>query len=186
MTDFTAALRRIVTGDDADGRSLVILDGPPSATSGSLDLGGLFDIWHDSTSAPIDPHQHTDLGPARAVLAPEAGSVKVRWFIIQPTPDGLDPGRLAAIVRERFAGFDAEDHLRDQTRHPAMHATATLDIICLLEGDVSLILDNEETRIKPGQIVIQRGTSHAWQAHGGPALLLAVLIDRPIAGGASG
>ncbi|MDZ4760602.1 MAG: cupin domain-containing protein, partial [Alphaproteobacteria bacterium] len=69
---------------------------------------------------------------------------------------------------------------------PAMHATATLDIICLLEGDVSLILDNEETRIKPGQIVIQRGTSHAWQAHGGPALLLAVLIDRPIAGGASG
>jgi len=43
---------------------------------------------------------------------------------------------------------------------------------------VSLILDEGETRLKPGQIVIQRGVSHAWAAHGGPALLLAVLIDR--------
>jgi quercetin dioxygenase-like cupin family protein len=49
-----------------------------------------------------------------------------------------------------------------------------------LQGDVSLILEAGETRIKPGQVVIQRGTNHAWVAHGGPALLLAVLIDRPL------
>ena len=42
----------------------------------------------------------------------------------------------------------------------------------------SLILEEGETRLKPGQVVIQRGTNHAWQAHGGPALFLAVLIDR--------
>ena len=59
-----------------------------------------------------------------------------------------------------------------------MHETPTLDIVCLLQGDVSLILEAGETRLKPGQVVIQRGTNHAWQAHGGPALLLAVLIDR--------
>ncbi|MEY4269031.1 MAG: hypothetical protein RLZZ58_247, partial [Pseudomonadota bacterium] len=44
-----------------------------------------------------------------------------------------------------------------------------------------LILENETRHLKPGQVVIQRGTNHAWEAHGGPALLLAVLIDRPIA-----
>ncbi len=64
-----------------------------------------------------------------------------------------------------------------------MHKTATLDVICLLQGEVDLILDKSVTRIKPGQIVIQRGTSHAWEAHGGPAKLLAVLIDRPLASG---
>jgi quercetin dioxygenase-like cupin family protein len=53
-------------------------------------------------------------------------------------------------------------------------------VICLLQGDVSLILEGQETRIKPGQVVIQRGTNHAWKAHGGPALLLAVLVDRPL------
>ena len=62
-----------------------------------------------------------------------------------------------------------------------MHETHSLDVICLLKGDVTLILEGAETRIKPGQIVIQRGTNHAWVAHGGPALLLAVLIDRPLA-----
>jgi hypothetical protein len=62
-----------------------------------------------------------------------------------------------------------------------MHVTPTLDIICPLSGDSSLILEKGETRLKPGQIVIQRGTNHAWVAHGGPALFLSVLIDRPIA-----
>ena len=56
------------------------------------------------------------------------------------------------------------------------------DVICLLRGEASLILEGAETRIRPGQVVIQRGTNHAWVAHGGPALFLAVLIDRPLAG----
>ena len=64
-----------------------------------------------------------------------------------------------------------------------MHRTSSMDVICLLQGEVDLILDNVRTRVKPGQIVIQRGTSHGWEAIGAPALLLAVLIDRPLAGG---
>ncbi len=64
-----------------------------------------------------------------------------------------------------------------------MHKTASLDVICLLQGEVDLILDKSRTRVKPGQIVIQRGTSHGWEAIGGPALLLAVLIDRPLVAG---
>ena len=39
----------------------------------------------------------------------------------------------------------------------------------------------EEIRLKPGNVVIQRGTNHAWHAHGGPASFLAVLIDRSAA-----
>jgi len=61
-----------------------------------------------------------------------------------------------------------------------MHKTSSLDVICLLQGEVDLVLDKVRTRIKPGQIVIQRGTSHGWEAIGAPALLLAVLIDRPL------
>ena len=84
-------------------------------------------------------------------------------------------------MRERFADFDGAHHIIDQTRHPAMHETHSMDVICLIQGDATLILEGAETRLKPGQVVIQRGTNHAWQAHGGPALFLAVLIDRPLA-----
>ena len=183
MTDFAAALRRVITADDAEGESVVILDGPPSATNGDPNLGGLFDIWHDTAAGPLDPAHHEDLGPTRNVLSPGPGNVKVRWFVIQPRPPGVPAEALNARARERFRSFDAEDHLTDQSKHPAMHKTQSLDVICLLQGDVSLILDKSTTRIKPGQVVIQRGTSHGWEAHGSPALLLAVLIDRPLAGG---
>jgi hypothetical protein len=184
VTDFAATMRRVITGDDANGDSIVIIDGPPASTTGAPELGGLFDIWHDTLSGPLDPRSHSDLGPTRPVLSPDPGKVKVRWFVINPRPPGVPAETLNAVARERFRSFDAEDHLTDQSKHPAMHKTETLDVICLLKGEVDLILDKSVTRIKPGQIVIQRGASHAWEAHGGPALLLAVLIDRPLAGGA--
>jgi hypothetical protein len=183
MVDIAAAMRRVITGDDANGDSVVIIDGPPASTTGPVELGGLFDIWHDDVFGPLDPQDHADLGPKRPVLSPDAGKVKVRWFVIHPRPEGVPAEQLNALVRERFRSFDAEDHLTDQSKHPAMHKTESIDVICLLQGDVSLILDKSVTRIRPGQIVIQRGTSHGWEAHGGPALLLAVLIDRPLVGG---
>ena len=180
MFSFKEAMRRVITGDDAGGQSVVILDGGPSSEIGDPNLGGLFEIWEDTASGPLDPKDHADLGTERPVLGPRPGNVQVRWFVIAPAPDGVPKAALDAATRERFADFDGAHHIIDQTRHPGMHETHSIDVICLLQGDVSLILEGSETRIKPGQVVIQRGTNHAWQAHGGPALLLAVLIDRPL------
>lgn len=175
---FADLMRRVVTGDDAQGRSLIVVDGPPSGEIGAAGLGGLYEIWHEAVSGAIDPKEQVDRGEKTPILSPDAGKVKVRWFVIEPPPAGAPADAVKAAARERFAQFGAEHELRDQNRHPAMHQTQTLDIICLISGDVSLVLDNVETRLKPGQIVIQRGTSHGWTAHGGPAFLLAVLIDR--------
>lgn len=177
---FESVLRRVVTGDDAQGQSITILDGPPSAVGAEPGLGGLFEIWAESLNATLNPRDTTDLGPTIPILSPESGGVKVRWFIIEPLPEGVPLEALNAAAKAGFSRLGAGHHVIDQTRHPGMHETHSLDVICLLQGDVSLILEGVETRIKPGQIVIQRGTNHAWTAHGAPALLLAVLIDRPI------
>mgnify|MGYP006063229341 FL=1 len=62
-----------------------------------------------------------------------------------------------------------------------MHKTETVDYIILLKGDVTLILDDEEVDLKPFDVVVQRGTNHAWVNNGTePALLIAVLIDSNI------
>jgi hypothetical protein len=175
---FAEAMRRVITGETADGRSVMIVDGPPSGEIGAAGLGGLYEIWQEAASGSIDPKDTTDKGEVTPLLSPAAGKVKVRWFVIEPPPEGAPPDMIKAAARERFAQFGAAHELRDQDRHPAMHQTQTLDIICLISGEASLVLDESETRLKPGQIVIQRGTSHAWTAHGGPALFLAVLIDR--------
>lgn len=178
---FEEAMRRVITGEGADGRSLVIVDGPPSSEIGAPGLGGLYEIWHEALGEKLNTKDKTDRGETTPILSPAKGKVKVRWFVIEPPPAGAPPELIKAAARERFGQFGAADHLRDQDRHPAMHQTDSLDIICLISGEASLILDDSETRLKPGQIVIQRGVSHAWTAHDGPALLLAVLIDRELA-----
>lgn len=178
MSDFTEAMRRVITGEDADGRSLVVVDGPPASEIGDPSLGGLFEIWHEAIGGKFDKTDARDLGESKPLLSPAGGKVKVRWFVISPIPEGVPPEMAKTLVRQRFADFGADHELTDQDRHPAMHKTETLDIICLIQGEASLILDNEERRLKPGAIVIQRGTSHGWTAHGGPAPFLAVLIDR--------
>jgi len=66
----------------------------------------------------------------------------------------------------------------DISRDPRMHKTKTIDYIVLLEGEISLLLDEGEMDLKPFDVVIQRGTNHAWiNKSSKPALLVAVLID---------
>ncbi len=169
-----------MTGVDTGGRSVVIVDSGPAEIAAAAGAGGLLEIWTDSVSAWLDPKESIDRGKGHAALAPPKNGVKVRWFVIEPVPASVPKHVLDEAVRERFRTFGAEQHITDQRRNSAMHETPTLDIICLLQGDASLILETGETRLKPGQVVIQRATNHAWVAHGGPALFLAVLIDRRV------
>jgi len=78
MSAFREAMRRVITGDDADGKSVIIIDGGPSSEIGDPGLGGLFEIWEDCASGPLDPRVHDDLGTKRPVLGPRAGNVQVR------------------------------------------------------------------------------------------------------------
>lgn len=147
MSNFREAMRRVITGDDGEGRSVVIIDGGPSSEIGDPALGGLFEIWEDAATGRLDPRDHSDLGPAVPVLGPRAGNVQVRWFVINPLPEGVPKEALDAAARERFALFNGAHHIIDQARHPAMHETHSIDIICLVRGEASLILEGGETRL---------------------------------------
>ena len=83
---FEETMRRIVTGDDANGKSTIIIDGPPSGGIGDPALGGLAEIWHEAASGAINPKDAGDLGESVSILAPGDGNVKVRGFMIQPPP----------------------------------------------------------------------------------------------------
>ena len=77
-----------------------------------------------------------------------------------------------------FKAIGAEHERVNTHKHPGMHVTNSIDYIILISGSATLILDNEEVSLTAGDIVIQRGTNHAWSADGDePALFIAVLID---------
>ncbi|MEQ9314323.1 MAG: cupin domain-containing protein [Henriciella sp.] len=180
MSDENAMkFRRVITAEGSDGRSKILIDGPPSSEFRTGELGGLFEIWADAAGGPIDASETRDRGPAKAQLSPNKGQVKIRWFAIGPTPEGAPPEMLREITRKAFVEMGAGDHQPDTSRHPAMHKTHTIDAIILIRGKVRLLLDDDETVIEPGDVVVQRATNHAWVVEGNQsALFVAVLIDR--------
>ena len=59
-----------------------------------------------------------------------------------------------------------------------MHRTETLDYAVVLEGEITMLLDDSEVNLKAGDVVIQRRTNHAWSNRSGkPVKMLYVLID---------
>jgi hypothetical protein len=117
-----------------------------------------------------------DLAPAqRGVLPPGTGTV---LRIIDYPPEPADPAERRRQVAASFAQMfpDAEHRIDDQ--HPGMHKTATVDYAIVLAGEIVAILDEGETVLRAGDVLIQRGTSHAWANRSGqPARICFVLID---------
>jgi len=172
-------LRRIVTGHNADSRSVVVIDGPPARTAGT-ERGGLFELWN-TDGAPVDSTDSVDRADGPVRLVPTSGGTKFRYFAVGPTPEGVTREQQEALMAEFFAEVGSAHHRVDTTRHPAMHKTPTVDYIILLKGDVTLLLEDDEVRLKPFDVVVQRGTNHAWVVNGDePALFIAVLIDADI------
>lgn len=173
--EFLTAMRRIITGIDETAGSAIVLDGPPSA-----EFAGLYEIWREDIEGRMNPADMHDRGPVSVSLSASRHSVAVRWFVVEPVPDGIGPKKLAQAAARSFASIGAAANLGNQDRDPTMHQTDTLDVICLVSGSAMLVLDQVETKLSPGQVVIQRGTAHAWRACGGPAFFLAVLIGRDL------
>jgi uncharacterized cupin superfamily protein len=55
-----------------------------------------------------------------------------------------------------------------------MQKTRTLDLCAVLEGELTLVLDTQEVAVKAGEIVIQRGTNHAWSNRSGKPAAVAI------------
>ena len=169
-------MRRVITGHNEAGKSIVTIDGPPSCSIGE-EVGGLFELWNTDGSS-INTKDTSDRADTDIILSPPKNGTKFRYFQINPTPQGVPENILQDMAAEAFSKIGAAHHRVDTSKHPAMHKTDTIDYIILLKGDVTLILDEEEVDIKPHDVVVQRGTNHAWVNNGNnPALLIAVLID---------
>src|SRR3954466_11687717 len=140
--------RRIVTGHDASGKSIVVSDTPVPKT---LDIGtaAFHEVWiTDATPAPIDATQPEPTArPVR--VPPPPGGVMVRFT--EMAPGAASP----------------------------MHRTESVDVGVVLEGETWLLLDDgSETRVGPGDAVVQRGTNHAWENRSDRVVRMAfVMID---------
>ena len=164
MTD--KPVRRIVTGHDAAGNAIIQEDGPvPRVRRVGGDFGPLFhEVWNtQATPAPIDAASGEPEEAGILLAAPENGT-RIRILDIPPEGDAIrtmTPEEAQAHFAEVGAGH-ASKASRAGARHALMHRTETIDYGIVLEGELVLIMDEGETTVRAGDIVIQRGTNHGW------------------------
>ncbi len=171
-------VRRVVTGHDANGKAIVISDGAcPAVRSNPLRPGHVStDVWKTDSSPVVIHARPADptLGP-RQIHPPKQGTV-IRIAEIQPESEDLrniSPER----AREIFKAMGNEKAWSG-SRHPMMHRTETIDYAVVLEGELVMLLDEEDVHLKAGDVVIQCGTNHAWSNRSNkPCKILYVLMD---------
>lgn len=166
-------IRRVVTHQDANGVSRFLMDGDAPNVNVIENLGGITitEIW-ETTTTPATNTGTDDAGANVTALEP-AGATVVRFAEFPPHSDeALD----AATVTD-VGDFAEGGVFTPSDRHPMMHKTSTVDYIIVVKGEVWSVLEEEETLLKAGDILIQRGTNHAWSNRSDePCLIAGILI----------
>ena len=175
------SVRRIVTGHDAAGRAIIESDAPPTRVQVLSGNGPtFFEVWNTrETPARID-RGGVEPAELQLTLPPPKNGTRIRVLDIPPETEEMQKVD-AATARQHFAevgAADASTHGGASARHPYMHRTQTIDYGIVLEGEITLIVDEGETVVRAGDIVVQRGTNHGWANRSGRNCRIAfILID---------
>jgi hypothetical protein len=165
--------RRVVTGHNAQGKSVILEDGPaPNMHRSEYSPNTAQVIWA------------TDEMPARCHGEPDPATAS-RKFKASPGPSGTilrianfppdseyDPEKMKLFLQEIGGHSEGSD------RHFFFHRTTTLDYAIVLKGEIWALMDEGETLLKAGDVLIQRATNHSWSNRSNELCQMAfVLID---------
>ena len=127
-------IRRVVTGHDKNNVAKAIMDGP--ATNAKHPSPGTVStlIWS------------TDRTPADIAVGEQIEDLGARIMGTAPPANGT-----------RFAVIDFPPG-----NAPRMHRTETIDYVIVLEGEIEMDMDDSTVKLKAGDVMVQRGTNHAW------------------------
>jgi len=172
-------IRRVVTGCDSNGKSMVVSDGEPARRVTIEHLAGLTMtglLFLDRP--PVDVSDGSDQPGTRGRLGPAPGGMTFGTTEIPPDEAmmaGLDMEALQEEVSAKMPGLlDAADPSR-----LGMHWTETIDFVVVVSGEVWLQLDESEVHLKAGDCVVQRGTWHAWHNRSTEPCLIADVMISP-------
>jgi quercetin dioxygenase-like cupin family protein len=163
MTSIQLMPRCVVTGD-VDGKSTVISDSTISNVNNDFPDLPIADIWVTDTS-PVDLERKVEIKNTVFPVTPKNGSY-FRYITIPPE-------------ETLFRKLNIE--VKTGEEHPFMHATDTIDYIIVTQGEIYLILEEEEVLLKAGDVAIQRGTNHSWSNRTKePCSFYVVLLDASV------
>jgi hypothetical protein len=162
-------VRRIVTANRADGTSHIAEDAPATAVRTVPERPGYraVNVWRTNAGA-VEGH--------KGILPPKGGTI---LRIIDFPPEPKDPEERRRRIAATFGDlFSDAAHDQREGKHPGMHTTPTVDYAIVLAGEIWAVMDEGETLMRTGDVLVQRGTNHAWANRSSETARIAfVLID---------
>lgn len=157
-----AAMRRIITGQTAEGKSVFVSDELVEAIEPALMGGWAFHrVWGSDapTSLPTE-----GAAPQAERYFPPVGGYRFSFFTIPPGSVRIDESiDLAAALEEVQTLLPGLLDVMEPD-HPGMHTTDTVDADVVISGEAWLELDDgAEVHLVPGDLVVQNGTRHRWR-----------------------
>lgn len=161
------AIHRVVTGHDADGKSVVASNGPLSTVVALQALPGMIfhEVW-ETRGLPVQVDNGGDPTPGPMVHGAPPNGMRIRFVDMPPDAPGQADAASTRALFEELNNVEGSTTLADSP-HPLMHRTESVDYGIVIEGELILVLDDSEVALKPGSVVVQRGTSHAWANRSG-------------------
>ncbi len=174
----TKRFRRVVTGHDAAGRSVVLKDSDALLLNESPDWAGwsLTGLWLTGQTPASNAGDEDPITPQSAAVLSEADSVFVMCTL---PPEGVLkslPEDQRLRVTRRGPGEPDGVTSGGLETHFTMHTTRTIDYIVLVSGELTCLMEDGEVTLRPGDTLIQRGTRHGWSNRGTELAVFAVVM----------
>jgi hypothetical protein len=164
-------IRRIVTGETAEGRSVFLSDGPtPNVTAPAHSPLVAQVVWATGKGAAPG----ADPAPAGHTFGFHSEGGSILRIVDFPPDDQYDIGAMTVMLDN--------NKVRDTKapRHFWFHKTPSLDYAIVLEGEIYAMLDEGEKLMTAGDVLIQRATNHSWSNRSSKLCRMAfVLLANP-------
>lgn len=157
-------IHRVVTGHDERGHAVILIDDitPNAFSSPTIPGFGAAVPW--TSRAVVDHISDVDPVPEGSPIPgfPRTGETVFR--IAEFPPDASYPHDAQERIFDEIDGrAEAEDGAKHSGgKHFWFHRTDSLDYAIVLEGEITLLVDDGEATLRAGDVAIQRATSHAW------------------------
>ncbi len=173
-------VRRVVTGHDKQGKAIVISDGIAPMVHNNAFVANYrtSDIWKTTAMpAPITAEEPDAISGPRSFVDPMGTKIRISEIPPEsPEARAITPEQAKQMFSK--SGANLKSTYEAGGRHPMMHRTETIDYAVVLEGEITLLLDEEDVLLRAGDVVIQRGTNHAWSNRSGKMVrMLYLLVD---------
>ena len=170
-------IRRVVTGKDESGKAIAMIDTVATSVHRREQLGVTNTVLWVTDSAPAELSNSEDAANKKVGIVPPSSGTIFRVVEFSPEREVTADNESRLRIFQGL-GVSPEGDARQKLRHPGMHRTKTIDYAVILSGEIDMLLDDSDVHLKTGDVVVQRGTNHAWVNRGDqPCQVAFVIVD---------